>query len=61
MIPRSIKSSCEMSKDKFKHMHSSVTDDDLTCVGGKKEEMLEKLQKKLGVTRKELCQIIIRQ
>lgn len=45
-------------KDKLKQKFAALTDNDLLFVKGKKEEMLGKLQKKLGKTKEELFKII---
>jgi uncharacterized protein YjbJ (UPF0337 family) len=45
-------------KGKLKQMFAVLTDDDLMLVEGKKEEMLGKLQIKLGKTKEELHKII---
>ena len=43
---------------KLKQKFATLTDDDLTFAEGKKEEMLGKLQIKLGKTKEELHNII---
>lgn len=45
-------------KGKLKQKFATLTDDDLMFAEGKKEEMLGKLQKKLGKTKEELHRII---
>ena len=45
-------------KSKLKQKFAALTESDLLFVKGKKEEMLEKLQKKLGKTKEELFKII---
>lgn len=45
-------------KSKLKQKFVALTESDLLFVKGKKEEMLEKLQKKLGKTKEELFKII---
>ena len=45
-------------KGKLKQKFAALTDDDLMFAEGKKEEMLGKLQKKLGKTKEELHRII---
>ncbi len=45
-------------KGKLKQRYARLTDDDLTYAEGKGEEMLGKLQKKLGKGREELIKII---
>jgi uncharacterized protein YjbJ (UPF0337 family) len=53
-----IKGSWNEQKGKLKQMFAILTDDDLLLVEGKKEEMLGKLQVKLGKTKEELHKII---
>jgi len=45
-------------KGKLKQKFAVLTDDDLLFVQGKKEEMLGKIQVKLGKTKEELREII---
>lgn len=45
-------------KGKLKQKFALLTDDDLLLVAGKKEELLGRLQTKLGKTRDELNRII---
>jgi uncharacterized protein YjbJ (UPF0337 family) len=45
-------------KDKLKRKFPKLTDRDLMYFDGRKEEMLEKLQVKLGISRKELRTIL---
>jgi len=45
-------------KGKLKQKFANLTDDDLLFVEGKKDEMLGKLQKKLGKTKEELHKIM---
>jgi len=45
-------------KGKLKQLYAQLTDNDLMYVDGKKDEMLGKLQIKLGKTRKELAELI---
>jgi uncharacterized protein YjbJ (UPF0337 family) len=48
----------EEQKNKLKQKFAALTDNDLLFVKGKKEEMIEKLQVKLGKTKEELFKII---
>jgi len=41
-------------KGKLKQKYANLTDDDLTYVDGKEDELLGKLQKKLGKSRDEV-------
>jgi uncharacterized protein YjbJ (UPF0337 family) len=45
-------------KGKLKQKFAILTDDDLMLVSGKKEEMLGRLQAKLGKTKEELHKLI---
>ena len=45
-------------KGKLKQQFAELTDNDLLLVEGKKDEMLGKLQKKLGKSKEELHKII---
>ncbi len=47
-------------KGKLKQKFADLTDDDLMYDEGRKDEMLGKLQKKLGKTREELDRIMSR-
>lgn len=53
-----IKGNWNEQKGKLKQKFAILTDDDLMLVEGKKEEMLGKLQIKLGKTKEELHKII---
>lgn len=45
-------------KGKLKQKFATLTDDDLLFAEGKKDEMMGRIQKKLGKTKDELHQII---
>lgn len=53
-----IKGNWNEQKGKLKMKFASLTDDDLMYAEGKKEEMLGKLQIKLGKTKEELNKIM---
>jgi len=53
------KANCKELKAKLKKQYKSITMEDLRCSNGGKEEMLKKLQYKLGKTNEELCEIIL--
>jgi uncharacterized protein YjbJ (UPF0337 family) len=53
-----LKGNWEEQKGKLKQKFAALTDNDLLFAQGKKEEMLGKLQKKLGKTKEELFKII---
>ena len=48
----------ETIKGKLKQKYAQLTDDDVLLIEGKKDEMLGKLQIKLGKTKDELHKII---
>ncbi|MDN3677629.1 CsbD family protein [Flavobacterium paronense] len=48
----------EEQKGKLKQKFAKLTDNDLLFMGGKKEEMMGKLQIKLGKTKEELIKIL---
>jgi uncharacterized protein YjbJ (UPF0337 family) len=53
-----LKGDWEVQKGKLKQKFAQLTDNDLLFVDGKKDEMLGKLQKKLGKTKEELYHIL---
>ncbi len=53
-----VKGNWNEQKGKLKQKFAILTDDDLMLVNGKKEEMLGRLQAKLGKTKEELHRII---
>ena len=53
-----IKGNWEKQKGKLKQKFAKLTDNDLMFIEGKKDEMLGKLQIKLGKTKEELHKII---
>ena len=53
-----IKGNWNESAGKLKQQYANLTDDDLLLVKGKEEELLGRLQKKLGKTREEVQKII---
>lgn len=53
-----LKGNWEEQKGKLKQKFAALTDDDLLFAEGKKEEMMGKLQVKLGKTKEELHTII---
>ena len=53
-----LKGNWNEQKGKLKQKFASLTDDDLMFAEGKKDEMLGKLQIKLGKTKEELHKII---
>jgi uncharacterized protein YjbJ (UPF0337 family) len=53
-----LKGSWEEQKGKLKQKFATLTDNDLLFAEGKKEEMMGKLQIKLGKTKEELHKIL---
>ena len=53
-----LKGKWEEQKGKLKQKFAELTDDDLLYVEGKEQEMLGKIQTKLGKTKEELEKII---
>lgn len=53
-----LKGSWNEQKGKLKQKYATLTDDDLLFAEGKKDEMMGKLQIKLGKTKEELHKII---
>ena len=53
-----LKRKWDEQKGKLKQKFAALTDDDLLLVEGKKEEMMGKLQIKLGKTKEELHKIL---
>ncbi len=53
-----LKGKWDEQKGKLKQKFAELTDDDLLFIEGKKDEMLGKLQIKLGKTKEELHKII---
>ena len=53
-----LKGNWEQQKGKLKQKFASLTDNDLLFAEGKKDEMLGRLQTKLGKTKEELHKII---
>ncbi len=58
MNPKEVKGNWNEQKGKLKQKFAVLTDNDLMFEEGKKEEMLGKLQIKLGKTKEELHKII---
>jgi uncharacterized protein YjbJ (UPF0337 family) len=53
-----LKGTWEKQKGKLKQKFAKLTDDDLLFVEGKKDEMIGKLQIKLGKTKEEIHKIL---
>lgn len=53
-----IKGNWNEAVGKLKQQYANLTDDDLLLVKGKEEELLGRLQKKLGKTKEEVQKII---
>ena len=55
---KDLKKTWEEQKQHLKLKFAALTDTDVLFLEGKEEEMMAKLQLKLGKTRQELCKII---
>ena len=55
-----VKSNWKEVSDKIKKKYTSLTDEDLLYETGKEEELLERLQKKLGKTKEDIKNLIKR-
>lgn len=53
-----IKGNWNVLKGKLKQEYADLTDDDLTYVEGKEDELLGRIQKKIGRTQEELQKFI---
>ena len=53
-----LKGNWEEQKGKLKQKFASLTDDDLMFTEGKKDEMIGRLEKKLGKTKEEIFQLL---
>ncbi|MCF8254193.1 MAG: CsbD family protein [Bacteroidia bacterium] len=53
-----LKGNWNETKGKMKQKFANLTDDDLLLLEGKQDEMLGRLQKKLGKTKAEIHQLI---
>lgn len=53
-----LKGNWEEQKGKLKQKFAALTDNDLLFADGKQEEMIGRLQKKLGKTKEEMYKII---
>lgn len=53
------KQQCNVLKDKFIRMYPVLDIDDLNCGNGNKEPMMDRLQRKLGLSQDELYRIIV--
>lgn len=58
MNKQEVKGIWDQQKGKLKQMFANITDDDLLFVEGKKDEMLGRLEIKLGKSKTELDKII---
>lgn len=60
MVKLKIKGDWNILKGKLKQKFGDLTDDDLIFVKGKEEELLGRLQKKIGRTRQEIRDLLSR-
>jgi len=54
----SIKGNWDVLKGKLKQKYAQLTDDDLLLVSGKEDELLGRLEKKLGHTKEQMRSLI---
>lgn len=54
MNTQTLKGDWNVTKGKLKQKYAQLTDDDLTYVDGKKDELIGRLQKKTGAAKEEL-------
>ncbi|RMF25860.1 MAG: CsbD family protein [Bacteroidetes bacterium] len=59
-IFQKLKGNWNVLKGKLKQQYAQLTDDDLALLEGKEEELLGRLQKKLGKTKEEILAILDR-
>ena len=59
MNKQEVKGMLDQQKGKLKQMFANLTDDDLMFAEGKKDEMLGKLEIKLGKSKAELDKIML--
>lgn len=57
MNTQSLKDSWSQMKEALKQKYSKLTEDDLKYAAGKEEDLYNRIQKKLGVTRQEVDKI----
>jgi uncharacterized protein YjbJ (UPF0337 family) len=58
MVKLTVRGDWNIVKGKLKQRYANLTDDDLAFVKGKEEELLGRLQHKLGKTKQELRDLI---
>ena len=59
MNTQTLKGNWDVAKGKLKQKYARLTDDDLTYVAGREEELLGRIQKKTGRTRQEIEKFLI--
>lgn len=58
MVNLKLKGDWNIIKGKLKQKYGNLTDDDLTFIKGKEEELLGRLQNKLGSTKQEIRDLL---
>jgi uncharacterized protein YjbJ (UPF0337 family) len=58
MVKLKLRGDWNIVKGKLKQLYGNLTDDDLAFVKGKEEEMIGRLQQKLGKTKQEIRTVI---
>ena len=58
MVKMKLQGDWNILKGKLKQMYGNLTDNDLTFIHGKEEELIGRLQHKLGKTKQEIRDIL---
>ena len=58
MVKLTVKGDWNIVKGKLKQKFGNLTDDDLTFIKGKEEELLGRLQQKIGKTKQEIRDLL---
>lgn len=58
MVNLKLKGDWNIIKGKLKQKYGNLTDDDLTFIKGKEEELLGRLQNKMGSTKQEIRDLL---
>jgi uncharacterized protein YjbJ (UPF0337 family) len=60
MVKLKVRGDWNIAKGKLKQLYANLTDDDLVFVKGKEEELIGRLQQKLGKTKQDIRDLIRR-
>jgi uncharacterized protein YjbJ (UPF0337 family) len=58
MVKLKVRGDWNIAKGKLKQLYANLTDDDLVFVKGKEEELIGRLQQKLGKTKQDIRDLI---